>query len=242
MPPLPLPADEAHVFLAWGDTWAPRLDTCLALLDEEERVRERRFLAEGARREFIIGHALARRVLARFADVDPRAFRFVAGGHGRLEIAAPTLPGLRFNLSHSHGLIACLVVRDVDAGVDVEPVDRRTNLLAVADRYFSPVETAALRRQPEAEQRARFFAYWTLKESYIKARGLGLAIPLHHFSFDLECGPPIRIDFAPALDDDPRSWQFDLRRVGGEAHYLATAIRRGRAPDHALVLHQEPPP
>ncbi len=56
--------------------------------------------------------------------------------------------------------------------------------------------------------RRRFFRLWTLKEAYIKARGLGMAIPLPQISFDLNATPRIAVSFAPGIEDDPEDWQF----------------------------------
>jgi 4'-phosphopantetheinyl transferase len=39
---------------------------------------------------------------------------------------------------------------------------------------------------PESPQRQRFFELWTLKESDVKSRGMGLSIPLNKFPFDLD--------------------------------------------------------
>jgi 4'-phosphopantetheinyl transferase len=49
--------------------------------------------------------------------------------------------------------------------------------MGLAGRYFAPLEVDALGALPAAERLGRFFAYWTLKESYIKARGLGSPCP-----------------------------------------------------------------
>jgi len=117
--------------------------------------------------------------------------------------------------------------------VDVETVERRGRTIEIADRYFAPDEVRDLHALPDDRRRERFFEYWTLKESYIKARGMGLAIPLEQFSFELEPGRPIRIDIDSRLADDPRLWQFE-RMSWPPSHLVALAIRRGSAADFVV--------
>ena len=114
-----------------------------------------------------------------------------------------------------------LKMNSYDIGVDVERLSRVTKPSLIADRFFAPAEVAALRALPEPQQRQRFFELWTLKESYIKARGLGLAIPLHQFWFAEPDGDPVAISFGPELPDDPHAWQFRLIERGPE---YATAV------------------
>ena len=121
--------------------------------------------------------------------------------------------------------MACIVASGADVGVDVETVARKTDTAAVADRFFADPEVAALRALPAEAQHKRFFEYWTLKESYIKARGMGLAIPLGDFWFTLEAGAAPRIDFAPRLLDDPARWAF-FQGVVGERWRMAAAVER----------------
>ncbi len=123
-------------------------------------------------------------MLSRYADVAPRDWPFRIDEHGRPELAARPAgtPDLRFNVSHTNGLVACAVTVGREVGVDVEHTGRRL-VHDVAERFFSPREVADLRACPAADQPVVFFDYWTLKESYIKARGLGLALPLRQFSF-----------------------------------------------------------
>ena len=67
-----------------------------------------------------MAHALARLTLSRYAPVPPEAWSFSLGEHGRPEIEGPSDAGrLRFNLSHTRGMVACAVVRELDIGVDV---------------------------------------------------------------------------------------------------------------------------
>lgn len=200
------------------------LAACDALMTADERARGARFIPLQVRHRHLVTRALVRRTLSRYADIPPAAWRFVENAHGRPEIdPACGAGGLRFNLSHTDGLIVCLVARELDVGVDVEDTARRLDdAMAIAARFFSPREAAALAAVPEPERLDRFFQYWTLKESYIKARGMGLALPLAAFSFDVDRDPPA-IAFEPPIEDDPSAWQFTRVRLGPYA--LATAIR-----------------
>src|SRR5690606_16766306 len=108
--------------------------------------------------------------------------------------------------------------------VDVENVRRRAPL-DVADTFFAPAEVAALRALPLEQQPQRFFEYWTLKESYIKARGLGLLIPLDQFAFHLEDDRLPRIEIDPRQQDDPAVCQFAHVRPTDE-HLVALCVRR----------------
>lgn len=182
-----------------------------ALMTPEERARHDRFVGEGDRALFLATRALVRTTLSRYAPVAPGDWRFGTHARGKPHIEAPaTAPPLHFNLSNTHGLIVCAVSTTFAAmGVDTEPADRRSATVALADRYFSPTEVAALNALPADRHRRRFLSYWTLKESYIKAKGLGLAIPLDQFSFLLD-QDPIGIAFDPRLGDDAARWRFAL--------------------------------
>ncbi len=218
-----------HLYTAFVDEHAAAdaLDRCASLLSPDERARRDRFYFEYSRREYTFAHALARLALSRHArGIAPREWTFVDGAHGRPEIAGPaTAPPLAFNLSHTDGLVACIVADGAEIGVDVENAERRWSGVTLTDRYFAPSESAALRLLPVEQQRDHFFRYWTLKESYIKARGLGLALPLDAFWFSLE--PEIRIAFAPSLPDLAERWRFVQRRATAR-HWLAVAV--GEAP------------
>lgn len=235
--PAALLRDEVHVYCTWLDglTDPGLLARYAALMTAEERARNARYLFERSRLEHLVGRALVRTTLSRYADVAPEAWRFREGERGRPEIDAPAgAPPLRFNLSHTSGLVAVAVTLERDVGVDVEDGGRERATLEIADRFFSPREVADLRALPEGDRRDGFFTYWTLKEAYIKAVGLGLAIPLDHFSFLLASGAPVGVAFAPEREDDPAAWQFERARPS-DRHHLALAVRRGRAPDLRVV-------
>jgi 4'-phosphopantetheinyl transferase len=231
---------EVHLWHVWPDdlTDPPLLTAYRALLSPDEIARNRRFVFPKGRHEHLVTRALVRTTLSAYQPaVDPRTWQFIANPYGRPEIAGPTdHHAPLFNLSHTDGLIVCLLAANREIGVDVEDTTRANiGLVEIADRYFSPTEVAELGALPEAARPDRFFDYWTLKESYIKARGLGLQLPLDQFSFHLGtqgrgARGPIRISFGPGIDDDPATWQFSLHRLTAR-HRLAIAIRR--QPDEA---------
>ena len=225
---LTLPDRHAHLWWVRPERFTDpaELARCRAVLTDDERDKTDRFRFARDRHLCLISRVLVRATLSRYDDVPPDRWRFRTNGHGRPEIAAPGSP-LRFNLSHTNGLVVCLVSRGRAVGVDVEGLERAGHWVDLADRYFAPRETAALRRVDAAGRAIRFLEYWTLKESYSKARGLGLALRLADFSFDLPARAPddIGIRFAPAIDDDAARWQFGLARIGRD-HLVATAIER----------------
>ena len=217
------------------------LDSYRELLSPEEAERHQRFVFEIHRHQFLVARALVRAGLSRYADVDPRDWVFEAGEYGRPRIVAPKGIGpIDFNLSHTDGMIALLVGPDLVFGVDVEDTWRRGETVRIADRFFSPFEAAALRARPVEGQRRRFFDYWTLKEAYIKARGMGLALPLDRFSYRLDDGPTIGIEFAPDLDDEPAAWQF-AQFAPTERHLVGVAVRREERPDLSIRVARTVP-
>ncbi|MCD8013104.1 MAG: 4'-phosphopantetheinyl transferase superfamily protein [Lachnospiraceae bacterium] len=93
----------------------------------------------------------------------------------------PDFPEIHFNLSHS-GNIALAVFADREVGCDIE-YRKRTNE-ALARRFFCRKEADWMLAAPgEKEKEERFYRIWTLKESFLKATGQGLHLPLNSFCF-----------------------------------------------------------
>jgi 4'-phosphopantetheinyl transferase len=179
--------DEIHLWLAYPDQIRDHrlLVEYDKLLADNERAKQARFHFASDRHRYLVTRVLVRTVLSRYASVDPRAWIFATNDFGRPYIAntSQAIPRLSFNISHTNGLILMGVTKGAALGVDVENTDVRELYAGIADSYFSTTEVADLRSRPKPQQHKRFFDIWTLKESYIKARGMGLAIPLDAFSF-----------------------------------------------------------
>ena len=91
----------------------------------------------------------------------------------------PNIPELHFNLSHSGKWVVCAVA-DQPIGIDIEKISHPMD--DVIQRFFSPAERAYIDAFTPAERPAAFCELWVLKESYMKATGLGFHLPLEQLS------------------------------------------------------------
>jgi 4'-phosphopantetheinyl transferase len=235
-PPLKAPSRTIDV-VTMGTTGASTgaLDAARRRLSPTEVARADRFVHQSDRHTFTLAHALVRATLSEHAATPPGDWQFDANAHGCPSVVAEQAgaPILQFNLSHTDGLVVVAVTRGHRLGVDVERVDRVVHA-GVAERHFAPAEVRALRALPEVEQPRAFFDYWTLKEAYIKARGLGLALPLDAFAFTLAPPSPPSIRFVDGFDDTPARWQF-WQAWPTSSHRLSLAVERD-GPDLEITL------
>jgi 4'-phosphopantetheinyl transferase len=238
---LPLDQDEIHLWLAYYDKIDNEqiYDAYRALLDEKERQQEPRFYFIRDRRRYLVTRALVRTVLSNYEPVAPKDWIFSTNEYGRPAIAntLSSDPQLSFNISHTHTLIVLGVTRGRALGVDVENVRAREISIEIADRYFSPAEVASLSALPPSQQQERFFEYWTFKESYIKARGMGLAIPLDKFSFQFPHDRSVEIAIHPELKDHPERWLFWQLRPTAE-YLVAVCAERAGAQSPTVVARE----
>ena len=141
-------------------------------LSPDERARAERLVRAEDRHTFILFRGALRSLLARYLGNEaPGSLRFSYGPHGKPELCHPQ--AIRFNLSHSGNRLA-IAIGHQPVGVDLEHMERATELDAVAARFYAPAETAALARLAPAPRRALFFRWWTAKEAALKAWGIGL--------------------------------------------------------------------
>jgi len=233
-----LTSDEIHLWLAYYDEIddAQLHATYRALLNAAEQQQEPRFYFAKDRLRYLVTRALVRTVLSRYLPVAPNDWIFSANAYGRpqLENVEARASELSFNISHTHSLIVLGVTQGRELGVDVENVRAREVSIDIADRYFAPGEVAALAEAPVDRQQDRFFEYWTFKESYIKARGMGLSIPLDKFSFRYPHEHAVELAVDPELADTAARWQFWQFRP--TPHYLvAVCAERLHAPPTVVV-------
>lgn len=208
----------------------------LQLLSRPERAKWQRFVAQNARLQYLASRALVRTTLSRYAEVPENAWEFATNAYGRPYISHPwELRHIRFNLSNTTGLVVCAVTQDCDIGIDVESITRALDFDELAPTVFAPAELADVRGCRAEERRERFLSYWTLKESYMKARGMGLSLPPDSFWFDLKGSSPF-LHVVDRCADGPKRWRF-YQYVPTVEHRMAVATAAPSTMQPSIHLH-----
>lgn len=214
-----------------------RREELFEVLSPEEKRRLARFEFENDRCLFLEAHALLRRTLSSLCPIDAREWRFQATSQGRPELASHHAEDLRFSLTHTRGLVACVVCRKQDVGIDAEEI--RGDLLSQRDwgRILSAREHEALAACEPAVRTRRLFESWTLKEAFFKGLGHGLTEPPDSIAVRFHPGKDPDVSLV-AADRDLSAWRFALVPVH-EDYVLAVAIRFGSDLECDLLIHAE---
>lgn len=215
--------DEVHVWRALLDQPRSSLAAFSEVLSADERARAERFYFDADRRRAIIGRGLSRLLLGHYLGRPAHQIEFKYNAFGKPALADANCP-VQFNVSHSGDVILVATAIDRVLGVDVERIKQDMANAEIAARYFSPCECRTLLALPPEIRGEAFFACWTRKEAYLKARGDGLSLPLDRFD----------VAFAPA--EPPRL--LATRHDPAEAsRYTLCALDAG--PDYAAALAVE---
>lgn len=135
-------------------------------------------LTEKRQREHMLGRKLLQVGLQREYALFLPGLSMETGANGKPFL--PEYPHIHFNISHCSGIVVCGIYHR-RIGVDVERIRPYSEKLC--RKVLSPEEWEAVQAAGTPEL---FFRYWTLKESYVKATGIGLSVPLQSVTFSRE--------------------------------------------------------
>ena len=108
--------------------------------------------------------------------------RFAYNDYGKpFVVEIPPGNRLKFNVAHSHGLALFGISSGLELGVDIEQIRPDFATSEIAERFFAPEEVKVLALCEPEKRTEAFFDCWTRKESFVKARGMGLSLPLDQF-------------------------------------------------------------
>jgi 4'-phosphopantetheinyl transferase len=175
---LNLSEDEVHIWIINPQNIiaTPEIH---ALLSHDEQQKVARYRLDKAKHTALITRSFIRLLLSQYAHLSPQQWQFDIGKLGKPEIKNAQIP-LRFNLSHNNELIICALTLTKDIGCDIENLSREIDVERIAKRFFSAYEYQLIKKKP-----TQFFQYWTLKEAFVKATGLGISLGLETFSFEI---------------------------------------------------------
>lgn len=220
-----LPDGVVDVWAASLQQHEERVERYRATLADDECARFLRFATQELRDRYAAGRGLLREILGRYLEKAPAEVAFEYGPKGKPTLSGDCASsGIRFNVSHSGARFLCAVARGMDVGIDIEAIVPRPDFLKLAQRFFAATEAAEIRSLPEDEQLAAFYACWTRKEAYVKAKGSGLSIPLNKFRVTLLPGAAPVVVSSAVFPDDATHWRlFDISPCADYAAALAVA-------------------
>ena len=179
-----LKSKEVHFYYANIDEYLQNLDFFLRLLSEDEILRANKFKFLIDKFRFIVSRAILRIMSGYYLKIEARKVVFKYGEFGKPKYDMTTQ--IRFNISHSGSMMVLGFARDNEIGVDVEKIKTDFDVLEIAQNFFSNREVKSLLNLPIEQQHRAFYRCWTRKESFIKAKGIGLSFILDSFSISLD--------------------------------------------------------
>ena len=210
-----------------------------SILSSKERDFSKQIIIQDEKDLYVSARALLRTLLYRYTNLPTLEWHFEKNSFGRPYITHPQQHrNIRFNISHTSGLVACSISTSHEVGVDIESILQNRNFHKISRDFFSEQEANSLNSIPPHEVKHLFYTYWTLKEAYLKARGIGLSLPLSSFWFELSMFP--RIFFSSECKDTSKNWRFISKSITNK-HLLALAIRTNSTADINVRVYQAQP-
>lgn len=182
-----------------------QVDNLSALLSAEELTKLKHYRHQATRHTALLARAISRLVLSHYTQTPAVSLTFTKQPHGKPELAN-NAHNIRFNLSHNDQLIVLAVCVNDEIGCDIESPNRKVNIPAITRRFFAPQEQQLLSTLQGQSQQQQFFEIWTLKEAFVKATGLGIALGLDSFYF--QKSPLIDVVFNAQFPLPAQPWQF----------------------------------
>ncbi|MBE9217039.1 4'-phosphopantetheinyl transferase superfamily protein [Plectonema cf. radiosum LEGE 06105] len=167
-------ANEVHVWRENLVNVESLLKQFKQILSEDELIRAKRFHFEEHRQRFIAGRGILRSILGRYLNIQPSKIQFDYEPRGKPFLNQSYHTNLSFNLSHSQDFALYAISLTDSIGVDLECFNSTTDVLSLAQRFFLATEFTTIKSAHPQQQQQLFFRYWTCKEAYLKATGIGL--------------------------------------------------------------------
>lgn len=178
-------------------------DLLMQLVTNEKKERIKRFVYKEDALRCLLGDLLSRYALCKRTGYKSSELKYRINEYNKPLLVTPE--HLYFNVSHSGNWAVCAVA-DKLVGIDVEYI--KSIDFKIAERFFTNYEYDNLLKQDPKNQLRYFYTLWTLKESYIKADGRGLSLPLDSFSIEIK-----KDSISVSTDNELKSCFFKIYEI-----------------------------
>ena len=220
-----LRADDVWIYRSEWAKEHGRLPQLLRILSDEELSRAHRYRFEADHDRHVVLWAGLRLIIGALVNVSPRALEFVRSQAGKPELSSPAV-SLSFNATHAGAFVVFGVSRGGPLGVDIEKVRPDLETSAIVNQFFHPDERRDFETLSVDLKLTAFFRSWTLKESYLKARGVGLPFGLDRVHVTIDPGKDPRLVTVEGMTAEQDQWSLvDLPMPDG---YFGAVTAQGQ--------------
>lgn len=227
--------------------WNPserEFEYAISCVQNDEKTRLGRFVFRKDVRASLVGKLLMRKFVNEYTDLPYDKIVFIKDEHNKPVLKDNST--ISFNVSHQ-GSYTVLAgeIRDVRLGVDVMALEYTggkslSEFFRIMNSNFSLAEWKEIRgsasEKSETEQISMFCRHWALKESYVKALGVGIVVDLRSIDFRTNSElsqDSVITDTALYIDGIKQNWLFEETLLDSQ-HCVAVALQEN---DNSLRLH-----
>lgn len=217
----PLIKGDIHLWTISIDTSENQIEGLRSVLSPGEKKKASYYKFEPIQHNYIVSQAVLRILLSSYLDVKPVDIKL--GVHKKGKPFLVNDVSLFFNISNSHGICVYAFTRNAEIGIDIEKIRDLPDINQLIDKNLTTREKKYFQKDPD-NKLSRFFQFWTIKESYLKAIGEGMRLTPENLEFSLDNGA-IRLQ-SVNYGFDAADWQF--KGFTREGNYMGALTYKGK--------------
>ena len=170
-----LSTNNAHIWhITFNNKKLLSINKLFQILNKDERIKSRSFMQQRDQKNYIITHAYLRILLTKYyPTISPKSWVFSKNKYGKPFLSKEHNINIYFNISHTYSAVAFIFTKSNVCGIDIEEdrnliLDEQVINLTLSDKEKNIYQISK-------NKNALFYRFWTLKEAYLKACGIGLS-------------------------------------------------------------------
>lgn len=229
----------------WGE-WCPtemEYKLAISCIQNDEKKRIGKFVFRKDERASLIGRLMMRKFINEYALLPYNEIKLTRDSNNRPVLKNITKSPINFNVSHQGNYtVLAGEIEAIKIGIDVMKLEYTggktlSEFFRIMERNFSSHEWKEIKGRigtPESEQIAMFCRHWALKESYVKALGVGIVVDLRQLDFhtnsDLSDDKIVDDTVLYHQGSKKENWIFQETMIDSN-HCVAVALENNKATD-----------
>jgi len=170
-----LDTNDVHLwYITFNNKKLLNINKLFQILNENEKIKSKSFIQHRDQRNYIISHAYLRLLLTKYQpNIKPESWIFSKNKYGKPFVSKEHDINIYFNISHTYSAVTFIFTKSNICGIDIEE-DRNIVLDEHMINFVLSSEEKNLYKISK-NKKSLFYRFWTLKEAYLKACGIGIS-------------------------------------------------------------------